>query len=562
MEFARVADQAKELWARPAGRWLLGGAALFLVMAALVSYLFSRPAYESLGTFDPADAVKVSQRLAEAKVPYRQTGAGYSFRVPASRLAEARLLLAELELDPTSTVWAAESWKERVSWSNTDFDKRRLWVEQTEANLVRSIRALAVVENARVQISVPMERPLYKEQERPPRASVMVYPRQGRDLSLPVVEAIMQYVAHAVEGMAPTDVVVVDAARSRIVSEAAFQPESETAGAGAAVSSLMEVEQQFQLQLQQQLRTELERVVGVGNVAVIVKPTINWDRVRVEAEEYHGAGPGSKGVPISEQVTRRSTESAPSPSGLSPSGTTPNAEWGVPTYPGAAAEGGSLSEEEYSNIVNYLVNQTRTITDRPGGAIEEISVGLLVNQTRIDPGQEQAMKLVVAMAMGSKARVEVAAVPFAPSPWETDREAPVAVGGPQNWLYPLLAAMLSLVGAGLFFLVSRPRRPVLEPVFAGPQTAMMGGIPVTELEWAAAAQGPEGRAPHAAEGKDPQVRKAEEPQAVEMDLGGDQFLQLLGIDPEKQKMREKVERIARTNPEAVAGLLKTWISEG
>jgi len=36
----------------------------------------------------------------------------------------------------------------------------------------------------------------------------------------------------------------------------------------------------------------------------------------------------------------------------------------------------------------------------------------------------------------------------------------------------------------------------------------------------------------------------------------------VGVDPAKVRMREKVEKIAKANPEAVPTLLKTWISDG
>jgi flagellar M-ring protein FliF len=562
---ARIMSQATELWSRPLGKWLLGGLLLFVLTAVAASYLFARPSYELLGTFAPADAVRISQRLNEAKLPFRQSGAGYTFSVPKPRLDEARLLLAELELDPTSTIWAAESWKDRVSWSNTDFDKRRLWVEQMEANLVRSIRALNAVENARVQISVPTERPLYRDDERPPKASVMLYPKQGQRLTTPMVEAVIQYVAGAVEGLAAADVVVVDASRGMVVSDVAFKtaegPEAERQGA----LTLMAVEREYQEHWQQVLRVELERVVGVGNVAVIVKPIINWDRVRVETEEYHGVGRDGKGVPISEQTRRSSAEGLGVGSGTTPAGTTPNAEWNVPSYPGAeAAQGGALSHEEYNSIINYLVNQTRTVTDKPGGAIEEIAVGLLINQDRIGTGQEQAMKTVVAMAMGRTARVEVAAMAFAPSPWEvaTGDPIPTAPAAAPSWPYLLLAVALTLAGIGLFFLVSRSRRQALEPVFAGPETAMMGGIPVTDLDWAPTTQTEGSISSVVVPTTLPPVEKEATPRIGETQIDGDQFLERLGIDPEKQRIKEKVEKVARNNPEAVAGLLKTWIAEG
>lgn len=583
MDFARLWEQAKDLWSRPIGKVLLGSIAAFLVVAVVASYLWSRPTYVALGTFEASVAPQVAKKLNDSKIPFKNEN--FTFSVDQNRYDEARLALAELPIDPTNAAWGGfDSWKGKTSWSDTDFDKRRLWEEQTENNLAGTIKKLSVVDQARVDISVPTTEPLFKEQETPPKATVVVLPKKGQTLTTPMVEAMMELVAGAVDKLDRGSVVVIDSSTSKVVSADAFKEKAPAAQAAGDESNVqLAVLKQYQDRWTELLTVQLEKVAGAGNVSVLVNPIINWDRVQEELQEYTPTGAGGKGVVLSEQTktaTAEGTQAATA--GPGSTGTTPNAEVSVPGYPGAVTSpGGNLSQESVEKITNYLVSGTKRITEKPGGSIESLSVGLFLNAKTIDAQTEQAMKSVITTAMGGKAQVELAAVPFAPSLWDDLKNQPGTTGpvtsGTPVLLYALLAVFLTLGVIAFGLLAFRPRRPVLEPVFAGPEAAMMGGIPVSDLEMQSAADayasqvamatGTPGAAPGGPsaasllEGEVPD-EDAEPLAPEELGLLGDDFLQKLGVDPAKVRMKEKVEKIAKANPEAVASLLKTWISDG
>lgn len=574
MDFARLVEQAKDLWSRPVGKLIFGSIALFLVVAAVFSYMWTRPDYVALGRFDAANAPKVQKKLEEAKILYEQEQPEFTFKVLQSDYEKARLLLVEAELDPQGAVWSPLTWKGMTSWSDTEFDKRLLWVEQKQNELARAIRALSVVDQAKVQITLPAEQKLFREDEKPVKASVVVQPKKGQKLEIAVVESIMELVANAVEGLERTNVAVFDASTSRMVSSDAFKPKSTDAAAEVSNTQLT-VLKQYQDRWQETLRQQLEIVAGVGNVSVIVNPSINFDRITQEAIEYKPTGANGKGVILSESNKKEASEGgAGTTAGPGSTGVTPNVETGVPSYPGTVnTTPTAVSADKVETIVNYLVSQTKTITEKPGGAIDEISVGVLVNSKTIPAASEEAIKKTVATAMGSKAKVEVAAMQFAPN--ALDLIAEQAPTGPTrtpisvNWLYVLFAVACTLGAIGAAMLFFRPRKPVLEPVFAGPEAAMMGGIPVADLEMAAALDaygaqtGPVSTVQEPREKGLPQTPDDVAALAPEeIALLGDEFLQKLGVDPAKVRMREKVEKIAKASPEAVATLLKTWISDG
>lgn len=575
MDFGRLVEQARDLWSRPVGKLIFGSIAVFLIAAAAFSYMWTRPTYVALGKFDAANAPTVQKTLTENKVRFTQEQPDFTFMVHQDDYNQARLLLAEANLDPNGAVWSPLTWKGQTTWSDTELDKRQLMVEQKQNELARAIRTLNSIDQAKVQITVPMEQRLFREDEKPVKASVVVLPKQGEKLEQSVVESIMEILAGSVEGLERSNVKVVDSSTGRIVSNDAFKPKVMDAASEASNAQLTVIKQ-YQDQWQKTLKEQLEIVAGPGNVSVIVTPSINFAQITEEAIDYRPTGAGGKGVVLSEQTSKASSEGGgTTPAGNGSSGMTPNVEVGVPSYPGAVNQGtGAVSTDKVETIVNYLVSQTNTITEKPGGAIDEISVGVMVNSKTISAASEEAIRKTVAMAMGSKARVEVAALEFAPSAWDlADTQTPT---GPTrmpfsvNWLYVLFAVASTLGAIGAAMLFFRPRKPVLEPVFAGPEAAMMGGIPVADLEMAAALDAYSGaRASAGAAGLDPQEsglpQTPEDVAALapeEIALLGDEFLQQLGVDPAKVRMREKVEKIAKANPEAVATLLKTWISDG
>ncbi len=536
----------------------------------------TRPQDATLGSFSGADAPRVAQTLSEKKISFKQTqgnsASSFVFTVASDKVDDARLALVELNLDPTTSIWSPDTWANRQSWSNTDFDKRQLQKEQMESNIAKGLMTLSVVERAKVVLALPTATPLFKEDIKPVTAGVTIQPIKGQQLSAQTVRGIMDYVAAQVEGLEPKNVTVMDASASRIVSEdvlGASDPAKAQAAQQQELSNgLLSIQQEYQNRFQSQIKQQLEVAFGPGNVSVIVNPVINWDKVLQQATEYKGAGPNGQGIPLSTQKTSESSDGTTGTGGQStPAGTPSNSEAGIPSYPGSTpSTGGNISTEKKNEIINFLVNETKTTTEKPGGVLESVNVGILVNSAKVNtPDLEQRVNAVVSTAMGPKAQVQLAAVPFAASIFDSPATPAPDTGSRElsmNWLYWVLGIGLGLGGVAAFFAFTKPKRPVLEPVFAGPEAAMMGGIPITDLELpppvaAAAAEAP----PEPAEKRLPET--AEEVMALppeEVAALADEFLHSLGVDPAKVRMKEKVEKIAKVQPEAVANLLKHWIN--
>lgn len=560
MDLARLWEQVKELWAKPSGKWIFGAVAGLIAIGVVATVIYSGPQYQTLGTFGAQSAPKVQQKLQEQNILYKQADNDpYTFQVEQDKWPQAKLVIAELNLDPESVTWAADSWTDKIDWMSTEFDKQRLLVEQQETNLSRAVQSLSAVNRARVTLTVPTDR-LFKQDQTKPKASVMVEPKPGQKLTTSVVEAIMSTVAGAVDGLDRTDVVVVDTVSNSIVSNGAFEAKADGQAALDQTADRLTIQRNFEEYWQKKLTAALEQVVGPRNASVIVTPVFDWETVMKNSTEYTGANGGNAGVKVSEQ-TKTATSQGQTTTTTAPAGTTTNSETGPVTYPGAVPGATQpLSAEQVDRITNYLVSEVKTVSETPGGGIKEINVGVMVNEKYVTPQTERAMNTVIATSLGNNAQVQVAAIPFNNAFEDLFTPPTPTTSLPMDWLWWLLGAAVALGGIAFFLMALRPKRPVLEPVFTGPEAGMMGGIPISDLELVLS--GPAATQATAEEKRVPQT--ADELMQLapeEIALLGDEFLNQLGVDPAKVRMKEKVEKIARANPEAVANLIKTWIAE-
>lgn len=491
-----------------------------------------------LGTFPPQRAAEVVAKLREKKIEFQQTGSGYTIEVRQEDLNTARLALAEAGLGE-DVAWDSVPWGGQTSWNSTDRDKRISYKQLVEEELSRAIRTMSKVQNAKVIIALS-EQALYARDVKPPKASVIIEPKRNEQLSVDEVKGIMMLVSSAVDGLTEENVVVMDSVRNRVISDLGVTEDSVSA------TGAWNIQSAYQKDWEKRLTERLEQVFGPGSVSVIVSVDLDWDKLRTEALTY------SDETPLSTQEIRKSTEGSGGQSGQ-PAGIDANTP-DAPTYRGSEGSGGTFSSEESSKIINYLVSEERRVEEKLPGGLNEISVAVFVDETKVQPTQVDMVRNMVEAAVGSKAgRVLVTAMRFDSTLGDVVGEQPViTVEAPPNYvLYGVIAG--AALAAIIFATVAARRRRQallvqqeqfdhamddlsLADVAASLDDAMPIRVPTTLEELAQ--MPPE-----------------------EVALLGDEFLERLGVDPVKLRVKERVERLAKQNPEAVASLLKTWIAE-
>lgn len=347
--------------------------AIALVTAGALALLVSlggQPQYATLfANLDPADASKVVDALETQQVPHKLINAGTAIQVPAERVYELRIELASRGL-PASGPIGFEAF-DQTSLGSTPFQERVRFRRALEGELARTISQLDPVDWTRVHINMPDRKVFLREAARP-SASVVVSLRAGHGLSSGEIQGIGHLVAGAVEGLTVDQVNIVDT-RGRLLARAGTGDDEDVMAA-----EVLDVQRSLERRLASRAQELLDAALGSGTSVVTV--AANLDRKRVE-ENQDRVNPAETAV-LSEQV---SEETRTEPGGTV-SGGVAGAAANVPGGAGEETSGGGTSREEITRTTtNFEVSRVRSRTVTPMGAVERLSIAVLVDGTYETP---------------------------------------------------------------------------------------------------------------------------------------------------------------------------------
>src|SRR5262249_44703583 len=146
----------------------------------------------------PEDAGQVVDQLKTQKVQYKLDANGTTVDVPEDKVHELRITLASAGI-PRGGGVGFEVF-DKQSFGTTSFVEQVNQVRALQGELQRTIMSLEAVDRARVHVAM-RERSLYRKEDEPPSASVVLKLRPGRQLTRAQVQGIVHLVAASVEGL-------------------------------------------------------------------------------------------------------------------------------------------------------------------------------------------------------------------------------------------------------------------------------------------------------------------------------------------------------------------------
>ncbi|RQV98012.1 flagellar M-ring protein FliF [bacterium] len=246
------------------------------VVAGAVSYT-TRPVMTTLYTgLDQKDAAAVVDGLRDQDVPYEVSSDGSTIKVPKESVNSLRLNFADLGL-PHSGEIGYELF-DKPMLGMTDFVQKMNFHRALEGEIARTLMELDAVEGARVHLVLPTQR-LFREDNKPATASVVLQLKGGASLSQRQVQAIANMTAYSVEGLETEYITIVDSHGNLLTSNA----RDDMAGLS---STQLEVQNSIETNLERKALTLLEDVLGPGKARVKVTAKLNWDRSERTTENY------------------------------------------------------------------------------------------------------------------------------------------------------------------------------------------------------------------------------------------------------------------------------------
>ena len=551
-------ERLQELWNRYQNqrKYIIIGAIVVLVLAfAGISYWYgSKPEYVPLYTnLETKDAGDVVNNLKEAGVPYEllEDKKGATILVPATQVHNLRLDLAAVGLPRGNKGFEIF---DDSKLGVTEFQNKVNYLQALQGELTRTIEHLDSVDKARVHIVLP-EDSLYKKNEKPATASILLMLKPETKLTTPEVKGIVNLVSHSVQGLAPENITIVDE-QGNILNKNDDDAFEQQTAQNLRTLSQIEMTKKVRDHIQQNIQTMLDKTLGEGNAFVRVSVELDFDDRKIDRQTFTPVVDESGIIRSQQDISESYNGESTMPGG--PAGVQSN-------IPGYVAEdrNANAEYERKESTKNYEVNEENQKIIASPGSIRRLTVAVLVNDTITELQQEGLLRAVSSAAGINEERGDTISVE--PLPFNTDLMDQKAEEARQEQLrkdrilYTEIAAMILLAALLLGgFLMYRwkkrkERQDEIERQLAAERKAR------EEEEQARRAEEARVQAEIAKQQAEEQAQIEQRAKEVEENIIPEENL----TEEEREQLKEKkaILKLIDEKPAEVAMLVKLWLTE-
>lgn len=517
----------------------LGIAALAAVVAALAMWSRGGDYKVLYANLSDKDGGAVLAQLSQMNVPYKHAEGGAAILVPADKVHDARLKLAQIGLPKGAT--SGFELMDNARFGQTQFQERLTFQRGLEGELVRSITALAAVSTARVHLALPQQNGFFREQQKP-SASVLVHLHSGRTLDRAQIAGIVHLVSSSVPELSPKSVSVLDSSGT-LLSAAS----SDTAGQGLDANQLQYVHQ-VEANYLRRVIDIIEPILGRDNVRATVAAEIDFSQNEATDELFKPNQGQAAATVRSMQVSESNNGAGNQPSGI------PGAVSNQPPVPATAPltagsaplqatqSTGAGGSSRRDNVTNYEVDKTVRVTRQATGTVKRINAAVVVNHrvvtdargkttsTPLSNDEIEKLTALVHESIGfNKQRGDSVKLVNAPFRIEAMPKVEPLPLWNQPWVMDLLRA--AAVPGALVLVALLVVAGVIKPAIKAASTPVMGGH-LNAL---------------VADPLTPGQTQAQNPQLA------------LSAPPSTKRLNDARD-LAKQNPAAVANIVRDWVN--
>jgi flagellar M-ring protein FliF len=461
--------------------------------------------------------------------------------IPSSEVERARMELAILGY-PRST-FNYDIWNNNIGMFSTEMQTREFQKQQLADNLRATLRSNPKILEANVLLVIPEQQKFVMQSNAPPAtAGVYLTLRDGQTLTDREIAGITTLIMKSVPGISsPDDVSLNNQNGVRLVPDDA--PDIQT---------LLAHEQQrdkqrlaFKTTMEKNMQTAIESLLdgAVTGFRVSVAADIVFHEWYEQRTDYTGSNIDENGFMqgILSESDRRTAWNMWGIEGGVP-GTFPNADIspGYPTFPDDW-DGEAFYENREKTL--YLVNEYIRREQSDGYTLKGISAAVILDSAVMTQAQLDAWERLISDGIGAEvASVTVMAIPFPPVGGPSQYE-PAPGYGPDRSLLIFIIIALGILLIVLFFLAMMTSGSKKKRVIRGRGYA---------------AESPYGAGPVFDDGFSfPGVAAAaDEEEEIKL-----QSLTSDGAETRDTLLKNEIREFAKSNPDIVAQLIRTWIRE-
>ncbi len=503
-------SQLKNIWNEMDTTKRIAAVVVLLLVVGTILFMvkwIGSPRYELLySRLTEQDRSEIISKLEELRIPYRTSESG-GLEVPNALSVRANLLKEGI---PRGGVVGYEIF-DKSSFSATDFTNQINRQRAIAGELTRTLQQVEGINDAKVLLNIPDSTEYLFADDKPQgTASVQLQLKAPNVLSTGQVEAIANLVA-ASTGLKRDNITIIDNYANDLT--ALLRPQRGNKPNLGTVTDAFAIKSEFETTAEKRIESMLTKVFGFNKAVVRVNADLDLDYQEVKNETY-----GDKGVPRSEQTHDENSQGSNGNANGAP-GTDSN----VTQYKIGTSDLSNYQTEKSDRTVNYEINKTEEFRIGAPGKVKRLSVGVWVDGNLPDTEREKVINTVsaalgIAEERGDKITVET--INFnKPAPPETPQ------GKSDNMLLIAGVGLLILLVLVVLIITIRSKRPATVEEIPVVGTAIDQMIDDEAL---------------------PELAATSEPSLEER----------IKVDRQTE-----LERFAKDNPEDVAVLLKTWLSE-
>nr|WP_114325286.1 flagellar basal-body MS-ring/collar protein FliF [Candidatus Colwellia aromaticivorans] len=449
-----------------------------LAIAVFVIILSNEPDYRFLSKLPTEQLIKTLDILDANQVDYRQENNTIS--VPTSEYQNIKLLLAREGLSNEPTQGNDILMKDMGFGVSQRMERERLKYGR-ELQLAKTVEQLQSVSRAKVLLAIPKEN-IFARREKNPSATVVLTLQRGRLLSAEEVDAVVDIIASAVQGLSPNRVTVTDQ-NGRLLNS----------GSQNSISSRsrneFDLEQKREQEYMDKIDTILIPVVGLGNYTAQVDVMMDFTHTEETARRYNSDLPALRSEMKVEDNTIGGVLGG-IPGALS---NQPPIKSNIPEDATAGKKRAMPSRKHSESTKNYELDEAISHTKQQGAVVRRVSVSVALDYVNspsptptIDGEAEEGTATVVTKEPRSVTEIaairrllqgsigfdlqrgdilEVVTIPFTRSDFGAVKEIPI---WEQPWFIKILKLVMGAVV--IIVLIVAVVRPMLKRLIYPDQT--------------------------------------------------------------------------------------------
>jgi len=324
------------------------------VAVGLGLFLITRPTYTTvIENANSTDLAAMQKILSEKGIAYKSTDDKSGIIVDVNDSDSAHLELATAGYPKNGLSFADALGNIKIN--TTESDKKHIWQELDEADIVRQLKLIQNVKDASVTITRP-DKTLFIDSTDSKDATASVIITRNGEITPIQAQSIVKIVASSVEGLDPKKVTVVD--------EEGNPLNSESDNGMNQTSTQYEMKMKVKTDLEKNLRDVLNGQFDSFDTAkVVVNPILDFDTLTQTSKEVSNPTGMESGAIVSrdqskEDLTNGSTGGTP--------GVTANPGT-TPSYPNGSTEAESYKKSALTE--NFAYNELQKQSEKSLGQV-------------------------------------------------------------------------------------------------------------------------------------------------------------------------------------------------